>query len=172
VLPFVILRPAIVYGPRDKDALEYVKLLSRRIKPALFRGRQRFSFCYVEDLIRAILLAADREVRSGDIFFLTDGGDYGWKEIGAAFSDALGVRPLAVPVPKWALLSAAPLIERVSRLSRRPLPLSRGKVQEMIRKDWACDTTKAQNLLGFAPQTRLPQGAQLTVDWYRRQKWL
>ncbi len=171
-LPLVILRPAIVYGPRDKDLLEYIKLLSKRIKPALFRGQQRFSFCYVEDLIQAILLAAGREVRSGEIFFLTDGGDYGWKEIGAAFSGALGVRPRAIPIPKWALLGAAPLIERVSRLSRRPLLLSRGKVQEMIQRGWVCDTTKAQDLLGFAPQTRLPRGARLTVDWYRRQKWL
>ncbi len=171
-LPVVILRPAVVYGPRDKDVLGYVRLLSRGIEPALFRGRQRFSFCYVDDLIRAILLAADREVRSGEIFFLADGGDYDWDEIGTAFSAALGVRPLAVPIPKWALLGAAPVIETISRLSRKPLLLSRGKVREIIKGGWACDITKAKHLLGFAPQTRLTQGAQKTVEWYRRTKWL
>ncbi len=90
-LPVVILRPAVVYGPRDKDVLVYIELLSRGIKPAIFRGRQRFSFCYVDDVVQAILAAGSRDVRSGEIFFLTDGGDYGWKEIGAAFSAALWI---------------------------------------------------------------------------------
>ena len=72
-LPLVILRPPVVYGPREKDLFVYLRLLAKRIQPFLTGQEQRFNLCYVGDVIQALLLASDLEHPHGDIFFLSDG---------------------------------------------------------------------------------------------------
>ena len=57
-LPLLILRPSAVYGPRERDIYTFFKLLSKRIKPCLSGQDQHISLCYVEDIVQAILLAA------------------------------------------------------------------------------------------------------------------
>jgi len=50
--------------------------------------------------------------------------------------------------------------------------MSRGKVEEMICRNWLCDITKARTLLGFEPRISLVRGAELTVAWYKKENWL
>jgi nucleoside-diphosphate-sugar epimerase len=168
-IPLVILRPPGVYGPRDKDFYTLFKCVSNRIKPC-FSGK--VSLCYVHDVIQAILLAAESRMKSGEIFFLSDGTDYLMREIGDVFAETMGVTPLSIPVPKWLLFGTAFLSDVLSLLSRRPSLLSRGMAEQMVQKDWTCDITKARRLLGFQPRFQLSQGAKLTYQWYKDQKWL
>jgi len=82
------------------------------------------------------------------------------------------VRAFRVPVPEWLLYGAATVSEYVSRVSKKPPLIGRGKVEEMIQKDWVCDISRARRLLSFEPRVPLAQGARLTVDWYRTENWL
>jgi nucleoside-diphosphate-sugar epimerase len=59
-----------------------------------------------------------------------------------------------------------------SRLTGKPSIMSRGKVEEMICKNWLCDIKKARSLLGFEPRISLARGAELTVAWYKKENWL
>ena len=68
-LPLLILRPCAVYGPRDKGFLTLFQCLAKNINPCLTGPEQHISLCYVEDLVRAILLAAETQTKSGEIFF-------------------------------------------------------------------------------------------------------
>ncbi|MGD0916394.1 MAG: NAD-dependent epimerase/dehydratase family protein [Thermodesulfobacteriota bacterium] len=168
-LPLLILRPAAVYGPRDKDFYVFFKLLSKRIKPSL---AGQVSLCYVQDIIQAILLAAESQESKGEIFFLSDGYEYRMDEVGDVFAQAMGVTPLSIPFPQWVLFGIASFSEYLSKLSRRPSLLSRGIAEQMVQENWSCDITKARMVLGFNPQIHLAQGAKLTVDWYRKENWL
>jgi nucleoside-diphosphate-sugar epimerase len=171
-LPLLILRPCAVYGPRDKGFYALFKCLSRGIQPCLSDHDQHISMCYVEDLVRAILLAADTQTESGDIFFVSDGHDYRMKEIGDIFAQAMGVSTLRLPLPERMLFGMAFFAECCSRVSGTPSILSRGKVEEMIRKNWLCDITKAGALLGFQPRIAFARGAELTFAWYQKENWL
>jgi hypothetical protein len=62
--------------------------------------------------------------------------------------------------------------ETMSRLTGEPCLLSRGKAKEMVQKNWSCDITKVRCMLGYGPSTDLIRGAEITVDWYRRNNWL
>jgi nucleoside-diphosphate-sugar epimerase len=168
-LPLLILRPSAVYGPRDKDFYFLFKLLAKRIKPS-FAGR--ISLCYVRDIIQAILLAAESQEAKGEIFFLSDGDEYGMDEVGDVFAQAMGVTPLSIPCPKWVIFGIASFLEFFSKLTKRPSLLNRGMAEQMIQENWSCDITKARKVLGFEPQIHLSQGAKLTVDWYRKENWL
>ncbi|MHC1730169.1 MAG: NAD-dependent epimerase/dehydratase family protein [Syntrophobacteraceae bacterium] len=171
-LPLLILRPCAVYGPRDKGFYALFKCLSRGVKPCLSGQDQHVSMCYVQDIVRAILLAAETRTKSGEVFFLSDGQDYRMDEIGDIFAQAMEINALKLRLPKQMLFGLAFFAECISRVSGNPSIMSRGKVEEMIRKNWLCDITKARTLLGFEPRISLARGAELTVAWYKKENWL
>lgn len=171
-LPLIILRPCAVYGPRERDIYTFFKLLSKKIKPCLSGEDQHISLCYIEDIIQAILLAARSQESSGEIYFLSDGHDYFLEEVGDIFARAMGVKAYRIRVPKWMIMSLASFSEYFSKLFRKPPLLNKGKVEEILQRNWVCDITKARNALGFEPRVPLEQGARLTFEWYKKENWL
>jgi nucleoside-diphosphate-sugar epimerase len=163
-LPLLILRPCAIYGPRDKGFYTLCKGLSRRINPVLADHDQHISMCHVQDLVRAILLAAETRTESGEIFFLSDGHDYRMAEIGNIFAQAMQINPLKLRLSRQMLFGMAFFAECFSR--------SRGKVEEMICRNWLCDISKARAQLGFEPRISLARGVELTVAWYKKENWL
>ena len=75
-LPLLILRPSAVYGPRERDIYFFFKLLSKGIHLCASSPDQHISLCYVQDVVQAILLAAETRTSRGEIFFVSDGQDY------------------------------------------------------------------------------------------------
>jgi nucleoside-diphosphate-sugar epimerase len=126
----------------------------------------------VEDIIQAILLAAQVKGSSGEIFFLSDGQDYRLEEIGDVFAQAMGVNTFCIPVPEWMIIGMASFSEYLSKLSGKPPLLNKGKVEEILQRNWVCDITKAKTALGFEPHISLAQGAKLTFEWYKKENWL
>jgi len=59
-VPYAILRPAAVYGPRDGDFLLMFKAARARWLPSFGAGRQQLSLVYVEDVARAVLACLER----------------------------------------------------------------------------------------------------------------
>jgi nucleoside-diphosphate-sugar epimerase len=171
-LPLLILRPCAVYGPRDKSFYTLCKGLSRRINPVIADYDQHVSMCHVQDIVQAILLAAETRTESGEIFFLSDGHDYRMAEIGDIFAQAMQINPLRLRLPRMMLFGMAFFAECLSRVTGTPSIMNRGKVEEMICKNWLCDITKARAQLGFEPRISLARGAELTVAWYKKEKWL
>jgi len=171
-LPVVILRPCAVYGPRDKDFYFLFKMLARKVKVRLGSGDNRVNLCYVNDIVRALLLAGEAEDCTGQIFFISDGCDYKSDEIIDILAGIMGANGFRIPVPKSAILAIGALSYRVSRITGRPCLLSRDKAKELVQRNWTCDITRARTVLGFEPRIQLPEGARLTIRWYRDERWL
>jgi len=171
-IPLLVLRPSAVYGPRDRDVYALFKWISKRIKPCLIGQAQHISMCYVQDIVRAILLAAEVQTKSGEIFFLSDGQDYRMEEIGDVFARAMKITALRLPIPKQLMFGISSSMEYFSKVSGKPPLINKGKVEEMIQSNWLCDITKARTLLGFEPEISLSEGARLTFDWYKKENWL
>jgi dihydroflavonol-4-reductase len=171
-LPLLILRPAAVYGPRDKAFLALFQCLAKRIKPSFSGGVHHLSLCSVQDLVGAILLAAETPTKNGEIFFLSDGQDYRIEEINDIFAQAMEVTAFRLRLPSPVLFGLAAVAEYFAKVSGKPALISRGRAEEMIQPNWLCDITKARTLLGFEPQISLALGAKLTFDWYRKENWL
>jgi nucleoside-diphosphate-sugar epimerase len=171
-LPLLILRPAAVYGSRDKDFLFLFQCLAKRIKPYFSGGVQHLSLCSVQDLVGAILLAAETRTLSGEIFFLSDGQDYRMEEINDVFAQAMEVAAFRLRIPPPVLCGIAAVGQYFAKVTGKPVLISRGRAEELIQPNWLCDITKAKTLLGFEPQISLAQGAKLTFDWYRKENWL
>jgi nucleoside-diphosphate-sugar epimerase len=117
-------------------------------------------------------LAVETQTKSGEIFFLSDGHDYRMEEIGDIVARAMGITAFRIRVPKRMLLAIACFSEYLSKFFGRPSLLNKDKAEEMTQKDWVCDIAKAKTLLGFEPRVPLSEGAKLTFEWYKKEKWL
>jgi nucleoside-diphosphate-sugar epimerase len=84
----------------------------------------------------------------------------------------MGVKAVCIRIPDWMMTWVASFSEYLSKLSGRPPLLNKGKVEEMLCRNWVCDITKARTDLGFEPNISLSQGAKLTFEWYRKENWL
>jgi nucleoside-diphosphate-sugar epimerase len=117
-------------------------------------------------------LAAETQTKSGEIFFLSDGKGYRMDAIGDIVAQATGITAFRIRVTRQMIWGIACFTEVLSKFSGRPFLLNKDKAEEMIQKNWVCDITKAKTLLGFEPRVPLSEGAQLTMEWYKKEKWL
>jgi dihydroflavonol-4-reductase len=171
-LPFVIVRPSAVYGPRDTEMLLFFKFVNKGIEPALGWNDRYLSLCYVDDLADAILLAGREAKARGETYFVAHDEVWDWRGVSRAAAAALGVKTKTVRVPKAVLFGAATIAELAATLTGKAATLNREFARVMLEELWVCDISKARNELGFAPRVGFVEGAKLTAAWYREQGWL
>ena len=168
-----IIRPPVIYGPRDRQLLPFFQLARWRLAPLLGGGANAVSCVYVEDAARAGALAAT----AGDdapsaTYAIDDGAVYTWRDLLAAVEQAVGKKALRLPSPPWAFAAAALVSELYGRLRRRAVSFTRDKVVEMRQRYWVCSHEEISRDLGWEPQVGLGEGAALTEAWYRQHGWL
>ena len=171
-IPTVILRPAPVYGPRDRDILVFFRLVQRGFKVVPSPQPARVALIYVTDLVRLVqkVLFDNRAV--GETYLACDGGAYDLDQVLDTMAVVLQRRALHVSIPAPILAAAAGAGGTWSHLTRRPALLSRDKLLEMTQPSWACDSGKAMAELDFACQVDLRTGLTLAARWYQEQGWL
>jgi nucleoside-diphosphate-sugar epimerase len=170
-LHVTVLRPPVVYGPRDRGVLEVVRWVARGVLPMPAGPSRTLSLCYVQDLVTALLTGGEANVPSGEIFHVAGEGAFTWEQVGESLGEALGVHPTPLRIPVPILLALASGADAWSWLAGRPGYFSRGKVREAAGH-WLCDTGKARRQLGVVPRVGLRKGAEVTVKWYREAGWL
>ncbi|ACF12691.1 NAD-dependent epimerase/dehydratase [Chloroherpeton thalassium ATCC 35110] len=173
-LPVTIVRPPAVYGPRDKDVLEFFKTVNSGILPIVgFGPKKLVSLIHVKDLVRGIIDAAEAEQAKGETYFISSEKFYSWEEVGEVTKKALGKGfVLKLPIPHFAVSIAAAISEATSKSGNTPPPLNREKVKDIVQNYWICSVDKAKKELGFKEQISLEQGIKETVDWYKSKGWL
>jgi nucleoside-diphosphate-sugar epimerase len=169
----VILRPPAIYGPRDPALLPFFQLARWHFAPLLDGGHKRTSMVYGPDCANAALLAATAEADvGGRVYYPEDGGVYSWRDMLALIEDASGKRMLRVPTPRFAYEAAALGSELFGRMTNRAVIFDREKVREMAQNAWVCSAQTLRDDLRWRPQVLAPEGAKLTYEWYKREKWL
>jgi len=171
--PATIIRPPVIYGPRDRQTLIFFQLARWRLAPLLGDGTNTISCVYVEDAARAAVLAATAgEDAPSATYALDDGAVYTWRELLAAVERVMGRKALRIHSPPWAFAAAALLTELYGRLRRQAVIFTRDKVVEMRQRYWVCSHEEISRDLGWQPQVGLSEGAALTAAWYRQHGWL
>ncbi|MBK8253940.1 MAG: NAD(P)-dependent oxidoreductase [Polyangiaceae bacterium] len=172
-LPVVVLRPPMIYGPRDQESFAFFQSVSRRFLPYLGTGENTMSVIYGSDAAIACIKAITADVPSGSRYFIDDGKVYVWKEMLADIEAALARKAfIRFSVPFSVLKAAAFASETAGKLSGKAVMLTRDKVNELSAAHWVCDSTDAQRDLGWSPEVDWKKGTQLAADWYRENGWL
>lgn len=171
-IPFTIIRPPAIYGPKDKDILPFFKAINRGIKPLFGFGKAYISVVYVKDLVEAIIVSSESELANAQTYFIADKRAYSWEEAFDIMAEVMGVKAKTVRIPKVALLTLAFLVETVSKFSGRIPPLSVHKSKDMTQRYWVCDVSKAKRDFGWEARHDFRAGVTETVKWYRESGWL
>lgn len=171
-LPYVVIRPTGVYGPREKEILTFFKLINRHVEGYIGFRRQHLAFVYVKDLVRAVLDATTATDVSRKSYFISDGRYYSQQDIGRTARQILGKRTLRFGIPVTLIRSIAWVMEQVGKLTGNYPPLNLEKVRILESMNWKCDMEPLKEDLNFQPQYDLEEGLVETLAWYKEKGWL
>jgi nucleoside-diphosphate-sugar epimerase len=168
----VIIRPDQIFGPGDVLHFGAMAARVRTGKSFLVgSGDNRMPFVYVDDVIRALLLALDRDVPAGSAYNISAAEPFTQREMLAAIAEDIGVVPPARKIPYRALYAAGYLAERLADTLpqvKRP-PVTRLGVA-FFGTDNRYAIGKAQAELGYYPAVSLRDAVWLSADWYLRHR--
>ncbi|MDP2930661.1 MAG: SDR family oxidoreductase [bacterium] len=143
-LPFVSLRFANVYGPRQNPkgeagviAIFCDKMLSGKQPVIHGDGRQIRDFTYVEDIVKASILAMEKN-KTG-IF-----------NIGTAKENNINT-----------------VFKRIKKLTNSDCEEIHGSAQPGEQRKSCLNYSKAERELGWHPKYSLEKGLGMTVDWFK-----
>ena len=148
-----IVRYFNVYGPRQRPAYVVSRSVHRALRglaPEVYDGgAQTRCFTYVEDAVRATVLAGNSPKADGEHFNIGSDRETTVADVVNTICELTGV-----PVPAAPLDTAAQFGSRYQDIARR-VP----------------DTSKAREVLGWECATSLRDGLAATIDWARCNPW-
>lgn len=171
-LSWTIVRPPIVFGPRERDVLGYFRIARRGYLPIVGFSDRYYSLIYVEDLVEGLVRAAQAPAGAGQLYYLAGPEVVSWVEFGQLIASALGVAGRPLRVPEAAAACAGFVADMVARARGRAEIFSSQKVVEMLAPAWVCSADKAARELGWRAATPLPEALARTARWYREHGWL
>jgi nucleoside-diphosphate-sugar epimerase len=142
-LPVVILRPFMVYGPRqgaEKLVPAVTRSLLQGVPPRISSGRTRCDWVYVDDVIDTFLIAMSASGLEGETFDIGTGQLTSIREV----------------VQKLVDIIDANIAPQFGALPDRPL-----------EEEPVAETNFAALKLGWRATTPLDVGLRKTVEWYR-----
>ncbi|MBX6741878.1 MAG: NAD-dependent epimerase/dehydratase family protein [Acetobacteraceae bacterium] len=165
--PWVVLRPAVIYGPGDREGLALYRLASAPVVPVPRAPEPRIGFVHAGDVAAAIA-ALCRSGPAGAEFEVTDErhDGYGWQEILRQISGLLGREPRFLPVPDGMMLGAGAAADAWAFLTGHPSLFGRGKAREILHRDWSSSPERQLPGLVWTPRIRLQSGLRETFDWW------
>lgn len=180
----MIIRPAAVYGPRDRDFLAAFKQASGSIAVHAVPRTHTISIVHVADLVRALVLAAvtpmatvTAEQTAGPsmaarCYFVSHPTPVTWGALYGEIARAAGTHPYEIEIPHGLLRAAAWVADALGALTGGTALLNGHKVALAAPRWWLCDATRAQTELGWSARVPLGEGVRETLDWYGAAGWL
>ncbi|HVQ45695.1 MAG TPA: NAD(P)-dependent oxidoreductase [Gemmatimonadales bacterium] len=169
-LQWSIVRPPMVYGPRDREVLKVFRLVRYGIAPLFGDGTQELSAIHAADLANALVLAS--EAPTGKTYVACHPEIFTSEEFARVIGRTMkrSVRTLKVPpMLGRALLSVT---EATARLTGQTTILTADKANEFFQAAWTGDPTPLISDTGWQPGYDLQAGMADTYHWYRKAGWL
>ncbi len=152
----VIIRPVLVYGPGVKaNFLNMMNWLNKGFPLPLGAIYNKRSFVALDNLVDLIVTCIDHPQAANEIFLVSDDRDVSTTELLQLLGDALGSRPLLLPVPMSAINFVAKLLGK-SDFSQRLC----GSLQ--------VDINYTKKTLGWQPPYSIEQSLLKTANAYKK----
>ncbi len=173
-LHVTVLRPPLIYGPRDRETLAFFTSVRNGVLPMTGDGSNTLSVVYVADCAAAIVRALGADgAPSGRAYFVDDGAVYVWRDALAEIESALGKRAFVrFGMPLGVVKVAAAATQLWGKVTNTAQMLTLDKVNELTQPHWVCSGAGARRDLGWEPRVQWARGVQEAVKWYRAEGWL
>lgn len=169
---WTIVRPSTVYGPAEVDM--YTLFKAAKLGINLFYGNRhkRTSAVYVDDLVDALLAAAQSESTRSRGYFICDGVPYTWGEIQNHIAAAVGRRAFELSLPSFFVPIAGVAGELLTAVDKKPRLLNRQKAMLDAQLAWLCAHDAARDDFGYRPRVSMAEGTRRAYAWYVANGWL
>ncbi|PWT88028.1 MAG: hypothetical protein C5B56_09480 [Proteobacteria bacterium] len=149
VTKHTVIRHTNVFGPHDKFDLERSHVFGATVTKAMTSasgaitmwgtGEEARDLIYVDDLVRFVELAIDRQKTNYEMVHASAGR----------------------------VVKVKDLVAQIVRASGRDLRIEHNPGAPTIRTSFALDNRRAKEVFGWEPQTSFGDAVRLTVDWWR-----
>ena len=170
-VPFTVIRPPAVYGPRDYGFFSMFQAVDRHLLPRPNRN-QFLSLVFAKDLAEAVVTALQLPAATGRTYFAAAPEPTTGRAIADEIARQMKRWTIPVPLPALALWPICFSQELFSRVTGRATLLNLQKFAELRAPGWVCDSSRLQQDLGIVCGTSLQSGISQTLAWYREQAWL
>ena len=167
--PLTIVRPGLVYGPRDTGSFgRFATLIEQGKMVVIGPGNNHLPLIYVTDVARGILLASAADHAIGRQYILVNDEPVTQCDYLNAIASELGVSLPRRHIPYRLAFSIGATAEMTGHLLhwKQPPPLTRFGV-EALGGENRFTINRARAELGFIPQVSLAEGVRKGIAWYR-----
>ena len=160
-LPAVILRPGQIFGPGAEKVTPnaVIGLAGRWV--AVGDGAMSLPLVFVDDVVDALLLAAEAPAALGKVFNIVDTTVVSQQQYLQRAQRKLGDELRVVRVPTGLFMALGFGVELLGKVLRRDVPLTRYRVRS-LRPLANFDTRAAREELGWTPRVGSARGLEQT----------
>lgn len=171
-IPFTIIRPPAVLGPRDREILFYFQQAKKGIIPVIGSPDNQFSLVYVRDLVEGAVLSAESDKSINETYFICYPEPLTWWRVAELLGKTLATNCRVKTIPYPLAYAAAVVNELFAILTGKTTMINREKIRELNQPYWICSPDKIKSHLGFSVRTNLMDALQTTCDWYKSAGWI
>jgi nucleoside-diphosphate-sugar epimerase len=171
-LPWSIVRPPIVYGPRDREVLKLFRIARLGIAPVFGDGSQELSAVHAADLAQALIAAGSSQSTVGGTYNACHPEVFTSGELGRAIGAAMGRSVATLRIPAWLGRALLSVTEASARGARKATILTTDKANEFFQPAWTGDPGPLTRDSGWRAAYDLQTGLADTYQWYRKAGWL
>lgn len=170
-LPYVTIRPASVYGPREKGP---TLALYKAIKSGQFLmigdGKNRMHYVYVSDLVEATYLAGNSKITNGE-YIIAGEKPTRFVDVVKYVGESIDKLQPKLIIPKNFALFIAYVCALTTKITGIKLPIFPSRVRTMTAT-YYYNISKAKNELHYKPKVDFKHGAQILGKWYEDNGYL
>lgn len=170
----IILRPHLIWGPRDKHFVPRIIARANRLI-RVGNGKNLIDTVYIDNAADAHILAADglekNSKLSGNMYFISQGDPVPLWDMINHILKAAGLAPVRRSMPRrmaWMIGVMLELAYRTFNISGEPR-MTRFLADELAKAHWF-DISAARKDLGYAPRISIKEGLRRLESWLQNKQ--
>jgi nucleoside-diphosphate-sugar epimerase len=169
-IPYTILRPAAIYGPRDSDIFIFFKLINKHLKLVTFT-KKMLQLVYVKDVVNSVVDCIKNKKTDNNCYYIANSAMYSWGDVGRIISTSVNLKTIPIVIPDFVFKFIGMTSEFLSLFTKKKKILNKQKINEIIKEYWIADTKSSYEDLNVK-FTSLEIGSKITYNWYKDNKFL
>ena len=147
-LPYVILRPSLIFGPGDEFTTAVAALVrAAPVTPIIGSGNNRLQPIHVDDVARCIVLAVGGNIRGSQTLDIGGPQRMSYIEIVRTVAAAMRRRRLRLNIPLWAIRAPVAALDILTPRA----PINRAMLQLVTLRNVA-EPDSVERVFGFRPR--------------------
>lgn len=164
-IPVTVIRPELVYGPRDLHTLKLFKAIKKGFFPIIGNGNNTWHPVYIDDLIEAFVLCVNKKA-TGNAYLIGGESYVTIKELTSSIANALDVQPPRIYIPIKLVNILANMMEYSAKILNFDPPITKSRVK-FLTESRGSTSAKAKTELGYTSSVGLEVGLRRTIEWYQ-----